>query len=359
MLIEKIEIFSVELPRVGEFKIATGSSKTVKAIIVKISSEGKTGWGACAPNTVTRETAESILKALGQLKNALTGKELETVSESAGILNLALKDNPAAKAGLDIALYDMAGKFEGRQTCDVLGRAKESQLTDISLGIDTMENTVAEARQWAEKGFKALKLKVGLDVEADIKLVGAVRDVVGPGVRLWADANQGYATDEAIKFCEEVAHLGIEFLEQPVPYHDLDSMGTVREHSPIPIMADESVKSVSDLMHLVKSECADMVNIKLMKCGGITRALEIASICKDNGIKNMLGCMGECSISIAGALHFALAQENVAYADLDSQFNLEADVASGIEFKKGELWPSGEPGLGLRIDNANILKHKL
>jgi L-alanine-DL-glutamate epimerase-like enolase superfamily enzyme len=359
MIIEEIEVFPVELLRVREFKIATGSSKTIKSVIIKISSEGKTGWGACAPNTVTRETAESILKALGPLKNSLLENELAALSEGAGMMDLALRDNPAAKAGLDIALYDLAGKIEGRQTCDVLGRVKESQLTDVSLGIDTMENTVAEARQCAEKGFKALKLKVGLDVEADIKMVGAVRDAVGSQIRLRADANQGYATDEAIKFCEEVAHLGLEFLEQPVPANDLDSMGTVREHSPIPLMADESVKSLSDLNHLVKSECADMVNIKLMKCGGITRAMEMASVCKDAGMKNMIGCMGECSISIAGALHFALASENVAYADLDSQFNLAEDVASGIEFRNGELWPSLETGLGLSINNEKISKYVL
>ena len=351
MKLNYIDYEAVEIPRKQEFKIATGSSSVVRNMIVKIRSEDIVGLGASAPNSVTGETMDSIAQALEDLKAGLLGINLSEVKSIGEWMDDALPGNYAAKAGVDIALHDLLAKSLERSTAQILTQVKECQPTDITLGIESLERTVEEARKGVDEGFKALKIKVGRNLEGDITRVCAVREAVGSNIMLWVDANQGYSVSEAIHFSREISHLGLEFIEQPVVASDLKALGDVRERSPVPIMADEAAKTVEDVKAIIKLGCADMVNIKLMKCGGIYRAREIAQACKDAGLPNMIGCMGETVVSIAGALHFALSEENVRYADLDSHFMLERSIAEGIEFRDGCLWPSSMNGLGIRLKN--------
>jgi L-alanine-DL-glutamate epimerase-like enolase superfamily enzyme len=349
MLIEDVRFFSVEVPRLRPFRIATGESGKVRAILIRAVSGNHTGWGASAPNSVTGETVDSIISALGKLAQSFRGRALgctDDMPQLADLMDKTIAGNAAAKAGLDMALYDLLGRAEGMRTCDMLGAVKDSQMTDMSLGIDSIENTVAAAMECSEQGFRALKLKVGLDIDADVQRVLAVREAV-PKMRLWADANQGYSVEEALEFCGRLEFL--EFLEQPVPAWNTEALRRVRTLSNVPIMADEAAKSPGDVLAIAESGAADMINIKLMKCGGITRAIEIAEISKDYGMPNMVGCMGETMVSIAGALHFSLSQENVLYADLDSHLMLARDIATGLDFRDGALWPSKAPGQGISI----------
>jgi L-alanine-DL-glutamate epimerase-like enolase superfamily enzyme len=354
MRIDSIDVFPVEIPRTGPFRIATGTSESVRNVVVRISSGEFVGWGASAPNSVTGETIETIANAHKVLVDTLRGSQADNPSGFGAIMDRVLPGNPAAKASIDIALYDLLGKTAGKMTCDILGAAKDRQLTDVTIGIDSLEGTLASARKYVAEGFRALKLKVGLDLDEDLRRVEAVRETVGSGVRLWVDANQGYTVDEAIDFCLETEHLGLEFLEQPVKRSDLTGLGKVKAASPVPIMADEAVMTSDEAQVIARMECADMINIKLMKCGGIAKALEIARISKDHGMANMIGCMGETEISIAGALHFALSSKNVVYADLDSHFMLSRHIAEGMEFVDGCLYPSSRSGLGLKILQENF-----
>jgi L-alanine-DL-glutamate epimerase-like enolase superfamily enzyme len=143
----------------------------------------------------------------------------------------------------------------------------------------------------------------------------------------------------------------IEQIEQPVKWDDLDGLRRVKENSKIPITADEAVKTKEHALRVVNEKCADNINIKLMKCGGITRALEINRVAQGGGMNTMIGCMSENRISIAAGLHFALSQENVRYADLDSHFSLLDDKANGgFSFKDGYLVPLEESGFGISIE---------
>ena len=175
----------------------------------------------------------------------------------------------------------------------------------------------------------------------------AVRDAVGPSVEMRVDANQGYTVEEAVAFCEEMHALGVSLVEQPVDADDYDGLRRVRDRSPVPIMADECLRSVDDARRVAEMGAADIINIKLMKSGGIHPALVIDGIAKDAGMTTMVGCMGEIQLSIAAGLHFSLGSDNVRYVDLDSHFSMMDDPSSGLTFEDGLLGVSERPGLGI------------
>jgi L-alanine-DL-glutamate epimerase-like enolase superfamily enzyme len=222
--------------------------------------------------------------------------------------------------------------------------------TDITIGIMELESTVAKARHWVGRGFRALKLKVGIEPAGDVRRVRAVREAVGPEIELRVDGNQGYSIQSAFAVAKELAALGVVVFEQPLPAEDLNGMKVLTESSPIPIMADEMVLTPKDAMRVRWGACAKAVNLKLMKHGGLLRAAEVDTVCESAGLPTMVGCMGESVVSITAALHFALAHGNVRWADLDSHFNLLRDVAAPLRVEGGDLVAPDAAGLGVRVD---------
>jgi L-alanine-DL-glutamate epimerase-like enolase superfamily enzyme len=217
----------------------------------------------------------------------------------------------------------------------------------MTIGIEDADETVRRAVTHCQNGFRALKLKVGLDLENDLRRMAAVRDAVGSGIEMRVDANQGYSVEQAVVFCEEMDTLGVVLVEQPVDADDYDGLKAVKDRSPVPIMADECLRSVADARKVAAEGVADIINIKLMKSGGIFPALEIDSIARDAGISTMIGCMGEIQQSIAAGLHFALGSGNVKFVDLDSHFSMIDDPSSGLGFVDGRLTVSERAGLGM------------
>lgn len=222
-------------------------------------------------------------------------------------------------------------------------------LTDMTIGIESKEITVKRALKHYKEGFRALKIKVGLDLEGDVKRVAAVRDAVGPKVQLRVDANQGYTVDQAVVFCEAMKTLDVVLVEQPVKAEDYAGLKKVKERSPVPIMADECVKDVADARRVIKDHAVDLINIKLMKSAGIHDAIAINRLAAEAGIGTMVGCMGEIQLSIAAGLHFVLSSDNVRFADLDSHFNVVDDPSSGLEFSDGRLCAPDKTGLGISV----------
>ncbi|MGD9209360.1 MAG: dipeptide epimerase [Desulfobacteraceae bacterium] len=314
---------------------------------------GLTGYGCAAPDrAVTHETVEGTLNISRNIVIPLLHQR-DPLKMTAIMENLRqeLKDRPAARAMVDMALYDLLGKIANLPLYQLLGGYRKSILTSMTIGILPMEETLALAKQHVNDGFMALKIKGGRDVELDIDRVRALRKTLGGKIQLRFDANQGYNANEALHFVKRVKDVELELLEQPTPRDNLQLLGAITHQASIPIMADESLMGLKDVFRLAKKDLVDMVNIKLMKTGGIANAVQINAVARAAGIDGMIGCMDESALSIAAGLHFALSSPNIIYADLDGHLGLKQDPANGaVILKKGRLYPTDRPGLGFNPD---------
>jgi len=317
-------------------------------VVVKVVSGDEYGLGSASPSDVTHETLRSVEGFLAKVPKKIVGTDETDLSGLHRRLDAIAPGNTSAKAAVDIAVHDLLSKREKKPLYSFLGGARgDSVLTDMTIGIESKEVTVQRALKHYKEGFRALKVKVGLDLEDDIRRVAAVRDAVGPMVQLRVDANQAYSVEQAVRFCEAMKTLDVVLVEQPVKAEDYTGLKKVKERSPVPIMADECVKDVADARRVIRDLAVDLINIKLMKSAGIHDAVAINRLAAEAGIGTMVGCMGEIQLSIAAGLHLVLSSENVKYADLDSHFNIIDDPTSGLELTDGRLLAPRAPGLGI------------
>lgn len=349
MEIELIEHAELTIPRKERFTIARGSSDVAETSWVFVHSGGLVGQGCGAPSEVTRETPATMKEALRSLVKGLKGYEFHQPHEIAERMDKLVPGNPSAKAAVDIAVHDLAAQVAGLPLYRYLGGTRDRMSTDMTIGIMPTGSAIEHAERWTQEGFRALKVKVGKDPKLDLERLAAIRVAVGPSIELRIDGNEGYTWGQALSFARAARELNIAFFEQPVSSSDFEGMRVLVESSPIPIMADEMVLTPEDAKKVRWSNAAKSVNLKLMKHGGIARAMEVDTICSSAGYQTMVGCMSEPQLSIAAGLHFALASPNVKWLDLDSHFNMAADPSSGIEFKHGHLVAPNKPGLGIDV----------
>ena len=349
MEIELIESATLNIPRKERFTIARGSSDVAETVWVFIHSDGLVGQGCGAPSEVTHETLLTMTETMKTLVKGLRGVEFHQPQEIADRMDKLVPGNPAAKAAVDMAVFDLAAQVAGVSLCRYLGATRDRMVTDTTIGIMPTAAAVAHARQWVQEGFRALKVKIGTDPPGDLERLRAIRAAAGSKVEIRIDGNEGYTWGQALQFARSAKDLNIAFFEQPIPATDLEGMRVLTESSPIPIMADEMVLTPNDAKKVRWGNAAKMVNLKLMKHGGIARAMEVDTICSSAGYPTMVGCMGEPQLSIAAGLHFALASPNVRWLDLDSHFNLASDPSSGLAFKNGHLVAPNKPGLGISV----------
>jgi L-alanine-DL-glutamate epimerase-like enolase superfamily enzyme len=331
------------------YTIATGTISAVELSIVELRAGGLLGLGAASPaEFVTGESDAACRAALEDLE-WLVGRDARALPQLARELARRMPATPAARAALDIALHDLLAQKLGVPLVEMLGRAHEALPTSITIGIKPTAEALAEAREYLERGFRVLKIKLGHVLEEDIERVTKLRELVGPGVTLRVDPNQGYTPASLTRFVERTARLDIEFLEQPLPAKDVDALRALPAALRARVAADESLLDERDALELVRpSPACGIFNIKLMKCGGIAPARGIARIAELAGVRLMWGCMDESRISIAAALHAALASPATRYLDLDGSFDLERDVVSGgFTVQDGILRTVDAPGLGV------------
>ncbi|MGD8279099.1 MAG: dipeptide epimerase, partial [Gemmatimonadota bacterium] len=281
----------LDLPLWEPFKVATGMKDAATNVVVRVVLEdGTTGYGEVAPSPYTTgDTRETVLAVMEQLRPVVTGRDIRSWR---GILNETrkrIRNQVAAHSGLEIAVLDAFGKAQGVALADMFGGVSKSVETDMTLSLGTPEKAGEDAARFVERGFRKLKVKVGVDVETDARRILAVRDNA-PDAEISLDANQAFTPKQAVELIRRVNGSGarVSMFEQPVRKDDFEGMRFVRDHCPLPIAADESVFTPEDALRVVREGAADMINIKVAK-SGILGALEIISICRAANIGLMIG----------------------------------------------------------------------
>lgn len=353
MKIVRAEAIPVELKLKEPFAIANETTEVADNIFIRLETEtGIVGWGCSTPDTVTSETKETVLKNFEVAKRLVIGRDPTRINLVNYALENDLEGNPSLKAGVNMALYDIVGKIAGLPLFSLLGGYRDKIATSVTIGLNPTDLMVKKARQIVSEGFRAIKVKCGINVEKDIENVLAIREAVGSAIKLRLDANEGYSVEEAVRMVKTLEEKGvaIEILEQPTKASYLYSLKEVTSQCSVPIMADETALTLRDSVKLVKNEIADMINIKLMKIGGITNAIKANMLAELADVPIMVGCMNESMAAMSAGVHFACAFRNVRYADLDSALDFVNDVAKGgAIYEEGYVIPSEKPGLGVEV----------
>lgn len=356
MKIKAIQVGSISLPLVRPFKTALRTVEAVNDIVVRvIADDGSVGYGEAPPTAViTGDTTGSILCAVRDfIRPALVGMELDDLDAVMAKLDGCMVHNTTPKAAVDMALYDLWAKAQGKPLYQLLGGARTSFKTDITISVNPVDQMVADSLDAVQQGFDILKVKVGKEGLADVERMAAIRAAVGPEVKLRVDANQGWTAEQSVAIIRamEDKGLNIELVEQPVPAHDLAGLKAVTAAVDTPILADEAVFSYYDAANLIEQKAADLINIKLMKTGGIHNALKICRMAEEHGVECMIGCMLESRLSVAAAAHLAAGQSIVTRADLDGPSLCSVDpYTGGPVFDGPSITMTGDPGVG--VDNV-------
>ena len=332
----KLDIKSFDLKLTTPFRISRHVQYTAANVLARITHAGVTGIGEAAPSEHYGENRGTVLAALELLAGEL-GDDPFAIEDISNHLDHVLRLNPSAKAAVDMALYDLVGKLLNVPVYKLLGlSAAKTPLTSFTIGIDTPENMARKAL--AARDYPILKIKVG--TQNDVANLKAIREVSNAIIRV--DANTAWTPKEAVRAINELAEFNIEFVEQPVVPHDLAGLKYVREHTPLPIITDESSITVEDIPRV--AECTDGINIKLMKCGGLHHALKMIHVARAHNLKIMIGCMIESSLGITAAAHVAPLLD---YADLDGAALLADDPFRGASIAGGVIALPTAPGLGV------------
>lgn len=361
MRIARIETAEVNIPLVTPFKTSLRTVESVSDIVVRVmTEEGQEGFGEAPPTAViTGETKGSIRCAIEEfIAPSLVGMEIENLDGIMKKLHGCILKNTSAKAAVDMAIYDLFAKSCQKPLYKVLGGNRSEIETDLTISVNEIEEMVSDSLRAIEQGFQILKIKVGKEGPKDIERIREIRRAVGQGVKLRIDANQGWTPKEAVKIIRTLEDMGIEMdlVEQPVGAHNFEGMKFVTREVYTPILADESVFSAKDAIRLIKEHAADLINIKLMKTGGIYKALKICGIAEEYGVECMTGCMLESKIAVSAAAHLAAGKGIITRADLDGPSLCKEDPYTGGPVFEGSRITMNE-SFGLGITEVPCFAH--
>jgi L-alanine-DL-glutamate epimerase-like enolase superfamily enzyme len=363
MKIQSIRFGMLNVPLKTPFKTAMRTVKEIEDVVVIMETDtGHIGYGS-APATavITGDTHGSIIEAISKIISpALIGQDIEDLNKLTETVQHSIVRNFSAKAATEIAIYDLYGQLYGAPLYKLLGGGDNVITTDITISVDYIDKMVEDTMAAIDLGFETLKIKVGKDPALDIERIKAIYAAVNERALIRLDANQGWTPKQTVSVLSALEESGVqlELVEQPVKGDDIEGMKYVTERIHTPVMADESSFGPKEAIELIRTRAADIINIKLMKTGGISNAIKIADIAGIYDIDCMIGCMLESSIGVAAAAHIAAAKASIiTKVDLDTPSLGQYDpVSSGVQFSNAEITITDLPGLGIsKIDNLTML----
>jgi len=373
MKITAVHVETLELRYAEPFVIASSALSAGPCDLVRVETdEGLVGLGeSCPAYEFTGETLWTVQDVIGEyLGPSVVGRDpfqLEAIRR-VWERELFTVGNQAARAGLEMALWDLQGKALGRPLCDLIGGRSRDGLTEVvALGWDTPETLARKTRAFRAEAVTVFKIKVGDAPERDEQRVAAVREAAGLDARITVDANQGWwDATTAIRAIKLLEPYGVEFVEQPVRMDDLEAARLVRERVDTPIALDESIRGPREALAAARAGACDIFVVKLMKTGGILDALKVNAIAEAAGITIMMGNMGESSLGLAAHFHVNIALANAVHGDADLPWReggLELDLGSGLTAVVRDgvstvLVPEG-PGLGIALDEQAVAAQRV
>ena len=325
----------IELPLEDAFTISRATQDVAENAIVTVTDGEHTGVGGAAPSRHYGETPATVEAVLPDLLGVV--EEVGDPHASHEIeqrMRETVRGNPAARCAVSIACHDLVCKRLSVPLYRYWGLSADVPPTSYTIGLDATERMAEKTRAATEAGYGVLKVKLGTD--RDVEIAEAVRGAA-PDAAIRVDANEAWRPNEAVRIVRELADLGVEFVEQPVPADHPEKLKFVHERSILPIAADESCVTLADVPRI--ADRAAIANVKLMKCGGLLEARRLIAAARAHGLEVMIGCMIESNASIAAACHLAPL---VDYVDLDGSLLLSEDPYDGVPMPEGRIDLDGE-----------------
>ncbi|HTQ27411.1 MAG TPA: dipeptide epimerase [Puia sp.] len=352
MKIKSVRPYTRKLPLVKPYTIAYHTFSDAELVFLEIQLEnGIVGMGSASPAAfVVGEDAGQTMENLGSaFVRDITGKDIRNFQQIIYDSRQHFHRLPGTQAAVDLALHDAFCQWLGIPVVDFYGRKVNGLPTSVTIGIKDVRETLQEAEAYISSGFRILKVKTGIQVTEDMERVIKLRERFGEHIRIRVDANQGYSLADLRKFINGTRNMGLELIEQPLPAGREAELLELDESDRLYLAGDESIKDAgAALEYSSRPQPFHIYNIKLMKCGGITGALEIAQVARLADIDLFWGCNDESIVSITAALHVAYACPHTRYLDLDGSFDLiENSVSGGFILKDGHLFIGDQPGFGI------------
>jgi L-Ala-D/L-Glu epimerase len=342
MKITAIRPYLKKLPLTKPYTITYGTFSDVELVFLEIElAYGIVGLGSASPSEdVVGETPQQTLTNLQSAYfQSLIGRDVRHFRQIIFEVALQFPHLPGTLAAIDIALHDAFGKYLGIPVVDYYGRKIKSLPTSVTIGIKGLQETLEEAKGYYDLGFKAIKVKTGLNLEEDMERILKLDEIYRHTMNIRVDANQGYNIEDLKTFIAKTQATKLELIEQPLPAGRENKLWELGAFHRSLLAADESLHDAKAALALAcPPKPFGIFNIKLMKCGGLLGAFEIANIAQQADIKLFWGCNDESIVSITAALHAAFACANTRYIDLDGSFDLAEDlVTGGFVLENGEM----------------------
>ena len=365
MHIKTIEPIAISLPMLKPVIMAGEEIRRADNVVVRIESDnGVIGWGEAGSAPMhTGETVESMATAVEYLTPALRGRAADDIDGATAAMAGRMYGNHGAKAAIEIALHDMAGRAMGKPVHALLGEKKRNRIPLLGvIGGGDLGGDLRDAETKRNAGFTAFKIKVGISApDDDATRTRDICKILGSGKLISADANQGYSKEQALSYVRAVNGCGLDFFEQPVPGDDLDGMADIAAATKIAIGADEGIHSLDDIRRHHECKAARGVSLKAIKLGGIRAVIEASELCDRLGMSVNISCKtGESSIACAAALHVASVVPDIGWALTLTHIGLAEDVTSNpMSTGKGHVDSLDRPGLGIEVDEDRVRRHRV